>query len=52
MTLQPIICWLLAGCSETVTEAPLALSMPFHCLGKAGAAISCGTRQAGNVDYF
>jgi len=52
MTLQPIICWLLAGCSETVTEAPLASSMPFHRPGKAGPAVSCGTRRAGNIDYF
>lgn len=52
MTLQPIICWLLAGCSETVMEAPLASATPFHRPGKAGAAISCGTRRAGNVNYF
>lgn len=52
MTLQPIICWLLAGCSETVTEAPLASSTPFHGPGKAGAAVSCGIRRDGNVNYF
>lgn len=52
MTLQPIICWLLAGCLETVTEAPLASATPFHRPGKAGAVISCGTRRAGNINYF
>lgn len=52
MTVQPIICWLLAGCSETVTEAPLVSSTPFHGPGKAGTAISCGTLRAGNGNYF
>lgn len=52
VTLQSIICWLLAGCSETVTEAPLASSTPFNRLGKAWMVISCGTQQAGNVNCF